>query len=218
MQTDIPIAMTLEEYCLLHSSLPESKGALDWISKQTHLRTNHARMLSGPIEGGFLSAFSRMMQPKRVLELGVFTGYSTVCLAEGLAPDGRIDAIEINDELEDIIREGYDRAGISGKVDLHLGDALEIIPTLEEIYDLIYIDANKRHYPEYWRLVADKVRPGGAIIADNTLWDGKVIQEPTPQDVQSVGILEFNEMVAKDSRFRSLLLPMRDGVTIAIRS
>lgn len=210
--------MTLEEYCLHHSSLPESKGALDWISKQTHLRTNHARMLSGPIEGGFLSAISRMMQPKRVLELGVFTGYSTVCLAEGLVPEGRIDAIEINDELEDIIREGYEKAGISDKVNLLLGDALVILPTLSGPYDLIYIDANKRHYPEFWRLVTDKVRPGGAIIADNTLWDGKVIEEPTPRDVQSVGILEFNELVAADSRFRTLMLPLRDGVTIAIRS
>ena len=210
--------MTLEEYCLHHSSLPESKGALDWISKQTHLRTNHARMLSGPIEGGFLSAISRMMQPKRVLELGVFTGYSTVCLAEGLAPEGRIDAIEINDELEDIIREGYEKAGLSDKVNLLLGDALVILPTLSGPYDLIYIDANKRHYPEFWRLASDKVRPGGAIIADNTLWDGKVIEEPTPRDVQSVGILEFNELVAADSRFRTLMLPLRDGVTIAIRS
>ena len=210
--------MTIEEYCRQHSSLPESTGALEWIARQTHLRTNHARMLSGPVEGGLLSTISRLMRPRKVLEIGVFTGYSTVCLSEGLDADGRIDAIEINDELEDIIREGYDRAGISGKVCLHLGDALEIIPTLSGPYDLVYIDANKRHYPDYWRLVADKVRPGGAIFADNTLWDGKVIQEPTPQDVQSVGILEFNDLVAADSRFRSLMLPLRDGVTIAIRS
>ena len=209
--------MTLEEYCLHHSSLPESKGALDWISKQTHLRTNHARMLSGPIEGGFLSAFCRMMQPKRVLELGVFTGYSTVCLAEGLAPDGRIDAIEINDELEDIIREGYEKAGISDKVNLLLGDALVILPTLSGPYDLIYIDANKRHYPEFWRLASDKVRHGGAIIADNTLWDGKVIEEPTPRDAQSVGILEFNKLVAADTRYRCIQLSLRDGITIAVR-
>jgi len=210
--------MTIEEYCRNHSSLPESTEALEWISKQTHLRTNHARMLSGRIEGGLLSAISRMVAPRRVLELGVFTGYSTICLAEGLAPDGSIDAIEINDELEDIIREGYAKAGISDKVNLLLGDAVEIIPTLNEIYDLVYIDANKRQYPEYWRLVADKVRPGGTIITDNTLWDGKVIQEPTPQDVQSVGILEFNEIVTKDSRFHSLMLPMRDGITIAVKN
>ena len=209
--------MTIEEYCRQHSSLPSGAQTLEWIKHQTHLRTNHARMLSGPAEGGLLGAISRLMRPRRVLELGVFTGYSTVCLAEGLAPDGRIDAIEINDELEDIIREGYQRAGISGKVRLHLGDALEIIPTLSGPYDLVYIDANKRHYPDYWRLVAGKVRPGGAIIADNTLWDGEVVQDPLPQDVQSTGILEFNETVARDSRFDCLMLPMRDGVTIAVR-
>ena len=210
--------MTIEEYCRKHSSLPRSTPALEWIARQTHLRTNHARMLSGPAEGGLLSAISRLMRPRKVLELGVFTGYSTVCLAEGLAAGGRIDAIEINDELEDIIREGYDLAGISDKVCLHLGDALEIIPTLEEVYDLVYIDANKRHYPLYWKQVADIVRPGGAIIADNTLWDGKVIEEPAPRDVQSAGILEFNELVASDSRYSSLMLPLRDGVTIAIRN
>lgn len=210
--------MTLEEYCRQHSSLPSSAQTLEWIKHQTHLRTNHARMLSGPIEGGLLGAISRLMRPRRVLELGVFTGYSTVCLAEGLADDGRIDAIEINDELEDIIREGYQIAGISGKVCLHLGDALEIIPTLEDVYDLVYIDANKRHYPDYWRLVAGKVRAGGAIIADNTLWDGKVVQEPAPRDVQSTGILEFNNLVASDSRFDCIMLPLRDGMTIAIRN
>lgn len=208
--------MTIEDYCLANSSLPES-DVLEWIEKQTHLRTNHARMLSGRIEGGFLSAISRMMRPQRILELGVFTGYSTVCLAEGLAEGGRMDSIEINDELEDIIREAYGKAGIIDKVNLLLGDAIDIVPTLQGPYDIIYIDANKRQYPQYWDLVADKVRPGGVIIADNTTWDGKVIKEPTPRDVQSVGIMHFNDMVSKDSRFRTVMLPIRDGITLAIR-
>ncbi len=208
--------MTIEEYCLANSSLPQS-DVLEWIEKQTHLRTNHARMLSGRIEGGFLSAISRMMRPQRILELGVFTGYSTVCLAEGLAEGGRMDSIEINDELEDIIREAYGKAGITDKVNLLLGDAIDIVPTLHGPYDIIYIDANKRQYPQYWDLVADKVRPGGVIIADNTTWDGKVIKEPTPRDVQSVGIMHFNEMVSKDGRFRTVMLPIRDGITLAIR-
>lgn len=208
--------MTIEDYCLANSSLPES-DVLEWIEKQTHLRTNHARMLSGRIEGGFLSAISRMMRPQRILELGVFTGYSTVCLAEGLAEGGRMDSIEINDELEDIIREAYGKAGITDKVNLLLGDAVNIVPTLQGPYDIIYIDANKRQYPQYWDLVADKVRPGGVIIADNTTWDGKVIKEPTPRDVQSVGIMHFNEMVSKDGRFRTVMLPIRDGITLAIR-
>ena len=208
--------MTIEDYCLANSSLPES-DVLEWIEKQTHLRTNHARMLSGRIEGGFLSAISRMMRPQRILELGVFTGYSTVCLAEGLAEGGRMDSIEINDELEDIIREAYGKAGITDKVNLLLGDAVDIIPTLQGPYDIIYIDANKRQYPQYWALVADKVRPGGVIIADNTTWDGKVIKEPTPRDVQSVGIMHFNDMVSKDSRFRTVMFPIRDGITLVIR-
>ena len=209
--------MTIEEYCLNHSSLPESLDALKWIERQTHIRTSRARMLCGREAGGLLSAISRIVAPRRILELGVFTGYSTVCLAEGLVPDGRIDAIEINDELEDIIREGYGKAGISDKVNLLLGDALVILPELDNAYDLIYIDANKRQYPDYWRLTSGKVRPGGVIIADNTTWDGKVIEEPAPRDVQSAGILEFNEMVAGDNRFRSLMLPLRDGMTISIR-
>ncbi len=209
--------MTIEEYCTDHSSLPANTDSLAWIEHQTHIRTSRARMLSGRTEGGFLSAISRMVAPRRILELGVFTGYSTVCLAEGLADGGTIDAIEINDELEDIIRGGYEKAGISDKVNLLLGDAVEIIPTLPGPYDLVYIDANKRQYPEYWNLVADKVRPGGVIIADNTTWDGKVIKEPAPRDAQSVGILEFNDMVAADNRFSSIILPLRDGVTIAMR-
>jgi predicted O-methyltransferase YrrM len=209
--------MTIEEYCTDHSSLPANTDSLAWIEHQTHIRTSRARMLSGRTEGGFLSAISRMVAPRRILELGVFTGYSTVCLAEGLADGGTIDAIEINDELEDIIRGGYEKAGISDKVNLLLGDAVEIIPTLPGPYDLVYIDANKRQYPEYWNLVSDKVRPGGVIIADNTTWDGKVIEEPAPRDAQSVGILEFNDMVAADNRFSSIILPLRDGVTIAMR-
>ena len=209
--------MTIEEYCTGHSSLPANTDALAWIEHQTHIRTSRARMLSGRTEGGFLSAISRIVAPRRILELGVFTGYSTVCLAEGLAAGGVVDAIEINDELEDIIRGGYEKAGIADKVNLLLGDAVDIIPTLPGHYDLVYIDANKRQYPEYWNLVADKVRPGGVIIADNTTWDGKVIEEPTPRDAQSVGLLEFNKMVAADTRYRCIQLPLRDGITIAVR-
>ena len=206
--------MTLEEYCHSHSSLPAS-DALDWIERATHLRTNRARMLSGRDVGGLLSAISRMIRPRHILELGVFTGFSTVCLAEGLAPDGTIDSIEINDELEDVIREGYERAGIAPRVNLHLGDARDIIPTLDASYDLVYIDANKRFYPEFWDLVIDKVRSGGVIIADNTLWDGKVVEDA--HDPQSRGILAFNEAVKADRRAGCVMLPLRDGLTICVR-
>ncbi|MBQ9583307.1 MAG: O-methyltransferase [Bacteroidales bacterium] len=207
--------MTLEDYCQEHSSLPQSE-ALEWIERTTHLRTNHARMLSGRDVGGLLSAISRMMAPQRILEVGVFTGYSTVCLAEGLAAGGSIDAIEINDELEDIIREGYSRAGISDKVNLLLGDALEIIPTLTATYDMVYIDANKRFYPQFWEMIIDKVRPGGVIIADNTLWDGKVTDGS--HDPQSRGIQAFNDAVKADRRAECLMLPLRDGLTIVVKN
>ncbi|MBP5505010.1 MAG: O-methyltransferase [Bacteroidales bacterium] len=207
--------MTIEEYCRQHSTLPQS-DALDWIERQTHLRTSHARMLSGGEVGGLLSVFSRMMRPQHILEVGVFTGYSTVCLAEGLAAGGTIDAIEINDELEDIIREGYAKAGISGSVDLHLGDALEIIPALTATYDLVYIDANKRFYPQFWELIINKVRPGGVIIADNTLWDGKVTEDA--HDPQSRSIKAFNEAIKADRRAECLMLPLRDGLTVAVKN
>lgn len=204
--------MTEKEYLDTHST-PASE-ALRWLERQTHLRTNHARMLSGPQQGRLLSLISRLAKPVNVLELGVFTGYSTICLAEGLAPGGTVHAVEINDELEDLIREGYDRAGISDKVKLHFGDAKEIIPTLDCRFDLVYIDANKREYPEYYSLVIDKVVPGGLILADNVLWDGKILQEPLPQDAQTRGIAAFNDMVAADPRVENFILPVRDGLSI----
>lgn len=204
--------MTEKEYLDTHSS-PASE-ALRWLERQTHLRTNHARMLSGPQQGRLLSLISRLAKPVNVLELGVFTGYSTICLAEGLAPGGTVHAVEINDELEDLIREGYDWAGISDKVQLHFGDAKEIIPTLDCRFDLVYIDANKREYPEYYSLVIDKVVPGGLILADNVLWDGKILQEPMPQDAQTRGIAAFNDMVAADPRVENFILPVRDGLSI----
>ena len=204
--------MTEKEYLKTHST-PASE-ALQWLERQTHLRTNHARMLSGHEVGSLLAMISRLARPANILELGVFTGYSTICLAEGLAEGGTIHAIEINDELEDLIREGYGKAGIAGKVQLHFGDAKEIIPTLDCRFDLVYIDANKREYPDYYNLVFDKVVQGGLILADNVLWDGKVLQEPMPQDAQTRGIAAFNDMVAADPRVEVFILPVRDGLSV----
>ena len=204
--------MTEKEYLKTHST-PASE-ALQGLERQTHLRTNHARMLSGHEVGSLLAMISRLARPANILELGVFTGYSTICLAEGLAEGGTIHAIEINDELEDLIREGYGKAGIAGKVQLHFGDAKEIIPTLDCRFDLVYIDANKREYPDYYNLVFDKVVPGGLILADNVLWDGKVLQEPMPQDAQTRGIAAFNDMVAADPRVEVFILPVRDGLSV----
>lgn len=203
------------QYVIRHST--PQKDVLKWLTKQTHLRTNHARMLSGEIQGGLLSMISRMVAPDRILELGTFTGYSAICLAEGLGETGHLDTLEINDELEDLISEAFARAGISNRATLHTGDAKEILKRLEGPYDLVYIDANKREYCEYYRLVFDKVRIGGFIIADNVLWDGKVFAPDIPSDKQTAGIMAFNDLVASDTRVFAQMLPIRDGMTLICR-
>lgn len=202
----------LDKYVADHST-PIS-DALKWVEKQTHLKTNHARMLSGHIVGKLLENISLMIRPKAVLELGTFTGYATICLSAGVQEDGTIDTIDINDELEDIIREGFDRAGLSEKINFIIGDAQKVIPTLDKEYDLVYIDANKRHYCEYFNLVIDKVRHGGYIIADNVLWDNKVLAEHPDKDAQTQGIIAFNELVKNDPRVENIILPLRDGLNL----
>ncbi len=207
--------MNQEEYITYHSS-PET-AALEWLVKQTHLRTNHGRMLSGNVLGQFLKMLVHISGAKDILELGTFTGYSTICLASGLAEDGHVDALEINDELEDLILEGFERAGVSDKISLHIDDCketLKIFRTEGKEYDLIYIDANKREYCEYYELVFDMLRPGGLILADNVLWDGKVYQNPVPQDKQTQELIKFNKMVSEDPRVESIILPLRDGLNL----
>ena len=201
-----------EEYIKAHSS-PLSE-TLRWIERQTHLRSHYPRMLSGGDVGRLLETFSRMLAPRRILELGSFTGYATLCLAAGLAPGGVIDTVEGNDELEDILREAFSRSGMEGRINLILGDALKVIPTLEGPYDLVYIDANKREYPEYLRLLRGKVPPGGYIIADNVLWDGKVWADGGASDPQTRGLTAFNEAVAADEGLDNFILPLRDGLNI----
>ena len=192
--------------------------ALDWLQKQTNIRTNHARMLSGPVQGRFLKMIVEMCGARRVLELGSFTGYSGICLASGLPEDGHLDTLEINDELEDLILEGFSRAGLRERISLHIGDCLETLKRFREEgrepYDLVFIDANKRDYPEYYELVFDLVRPGGWILADNVLWDGKVALDPLPQDRQTLGIDSFNRRVASDPRVESVIIPIRDGLNL----
>lgn len=200
-------------YITSHSS-PANK-ALEWLTRQTNLRTNHARMLSDGIQGLFLSMISRIMSPRKILEIGTFTGYSAICLAEGLAPDGMLDTLEINDELEDIILEAFVKSGYSDRIRLHLGDAKKTLENLEGPYDLAYIDADKREYAEYYGMVFGKVRKGGVILADNVLWDGKIFSSgKTAKDRQSSGIMAFNDIVARDSRVASMILPLRDGLNI----
>ena len=213
-----------------HASVPSD--ALEWVVKQTHIRTNHARMLSGAAQGQLLRMFVQMTGAKRVLELGTFTGYSAICLASGLPSDGHLDTLELNDELEDLILEGFERAGLSDIISLHIGDCKETLRQFREqmgisgtpgassenvtddslLYDIVYMDANKREYCEYYDLVFDMVRPGGLILADNVLWDGKVCQDPLPQDKQTLGIAAFNDKVTADPRVESVIMPLRDGL------
>lgn len=191
--------------------------ALDWVSKQTHIRTNHARMLSGAVQGQFMRMIVQMSGAKDILELGTFTGYSAICLAGAAPEDGHLDTLEINDELEELILEGFDRAGLSDRIELHIGDCKETLLRLKEegrMYDLVYMDANKREYCEYYGLIFDMVRPGGLILADNVLWDGKVCQDPLPQDKQTLGIARFNDMIRDDRRVESVILPLRDGLNL----
>lgn len=203
------------KYIENHASTPSQ--ALEWVVKQTHIRTNHARMLSGAIQGQILRMLAQMTGATDILELGTFTGYSAICLASALPEDGHLDTLELNDELEDLILEGFDRAGLTDKIELHIGDCKETVLRLKEegrMYDIVYIDANKREYCEYYDLVFDMIRPGGLILADNVIWDGKVCQDPLPQDKQTLSIVRFNDMVSADPRVESVILPLRDGLNI----
>ncbi len=201
-----------EQYVAEHSS-PQSE-ALEWIQKQTHIRTNYPRMLTGAVQGRFLTMLARISGAERVLEIGTFTGYSSTCFAYGIKEGGMVDTLEINDELEDLIREGWERAGVRDRITLHIGDAKETLRTLSGPYDIVYMDANKREYCDYYDLIFDLVRPGGLILADDVLWDGKLWQDPMPSDKQTLGIATFNDMVAADSRVESVILPWRDGLNI----
>lgn len=209
------MADLLNKYLTDFSS--EQDAVLGWLQKQTNLRTNHARMLCGPVEGKLMEFVSRMVAPMAILELGAFTGYSAICLARGLKEGGVLDSLELNDELEDLILEAHQRAGLQDKIKLHIGDAKQTIEELRaqgKMYDLVFIDANKREYPAYYNLVFDLVRPGGYILADNVLWDGKVIGEDIPKDAQTQGIYNFNKMVKEDPRVENVIIPLRDGLNL----
>ena len=202
----------LERY-IREMSAPQS-DALAWVERQSWLKTSHGRQVCGPEVGALLRTFVQLLQPHRVLEIGTFSGYATLWMAEALPEGGRIDTLEINDEMEDLIREGFERAGLSGRIRLMLGDALDILPTLTDCYDLVFIDADKRDYVAYYQSVFDRVRPGGLIVADNVLWDGKVCADEPPRDQQTRGILAFNDLVSGDDRVENFILPLRDGLHI----
>lgn len=203
--------MELDEYIEAH--IDREPPHLYELYRRTHLTRLYARMCSGHTQGRLLSMLSKMISPKRVLELGTFTGYSALCLAEGIAAGGELHTVEIDDEAEDELLELFASAPGGEKITLHIGDALETIGQLGGEWDLVFIDANKRNYCDYYREVFPLVRPGGYIIADNTLWDGKVVDE-SARDAQTEGIMAFNDLVAADDRVEKVILPIRDGMTI----
>lgn len=202
----------IEKYILSH--IDEEGDLLKRLDRDAHVNLLKPRMLSGHLQGRMLKMFCRMIQPKYILELGTFTAYATLCLAEGAADDAEIHTLEVNDEMEDFIMKYLHQTKLKDKIHLHIGDALEIIPTLNCTFDLVFIDANKRHYIEYYNAIFDKVRSGGLIVADNTLWDGHVLDTPKQSDKQTIGIQAFNDMIAKDDRVEKVILPIRDGLTL----
>ncbi len=204
--------MTTDEYILAHTD--KEPEYLAKINRATHLRMINPRMLSGHLQGRFLSMFCKMIQPKYVLELGTYTGYSALCMAEALPAEGILHTIECDDELEDFIVENFNSIEHGKKVRLHIGDALQIIETFNETFDLVFIDADKREYTAYYEAVLPKLRKGGFILADNTLWDGKVLKKPEENDKQTIEIIKFNAFVANDERVEKIMLPLRDGLTI----
>ena len=206
--------MTISEYIEQHSS-PESE-VLQQITRSTHLEVINPRMLSGHVQGRVLSLLSQMIQPQNILELGTFTGYSALCLAEGLSDSGRLVTIEHNDEMEDSIRRNLALSPLGDKIELVIGDAKEWLAQQEQSagFDLVFIDADKKEYSDYLDLVLPLMRDGGWILADNTLWDGHIVEEAYDKDRQTVALRTFNDKVASDERLQKVILPLRDGLTI----
>jgi len=198
----------LQSYIENHTS--EESALLKKIDRDTHAQVLMSRMLSGHVQGRFLSMMSKLVNPKCILEIGTYTGYSAICLAEGLQPDGKLITIDINDELESRVCGYFKESTFSDKIDYRIGDARKIIPTLSEKLDLVFIDADKENYSLYFDLVIDKVSSGGLILADNVLWSGKVVQAKPDKDTKA--IIEFNSKIQNDSRVENLLMPLRDGV------
>jgi len=202
----------LEQYILSHiDSEPE---ILRQLNRDSHVKLLNGRMVSGHLQGRLLVMLCHMIRPRRILELGTFTGYSALCFAEGTGEDAEIHTIEHNDELEDMARSWFDRSLYGHKINLHVGDALELIPQLAGTFDMVFIDADKRQYIDYFEAVLPKVRNGGFILADNTLWSGKVLGDIARNDYQSLAVSKFNDYIAKDSRVEKVLLPLRDGLTL----
>jgi len=201
-----------DEYLLSHTS--ETNSILNELFRETNLKILMPRMLAGPLQGKFLEMISCMIKPMSILEIGTYTGYSAICLSAGLTDGGMIHTIEKNPELKAIAEKYFEKAGLTKKVKYYLGNAINIIPDINEQFDLVFIDADKKNYLNYYKQIFDKVKTGGFIIADNALWDEKVLTKPDPRDKETLGIIEFNDFIQKDDRVENMLLPLRDGLMI----
>ncbi|MFL5754170.1 MAG: O-methyltransferase [Bacteroidia bacterium] len=202
----------LEKYCLQHTSA--ENAVLEKLNRETHLKVMSPRMLSGHLQGSFLSLLSQLQQPEYILEIGTYTGYSAICLAQGLKEKGRLITIDVNEETESIARKYFLEAGLETKIDLRIGDAKKIIPELKEQFGLVFIDADKKSYSLYYDLVFDRLKPGALIIADNVLWSGKVLVKDEKMDADTLAIHEFNKKIAADARIEKVMLPLRDGLLL----
>ncbi|WP_047544662.1 O-methyltransferase [Psychroserpens sp. Hel_I_66] len=203
----------LDEYVVAHSQ--EEPELLQQLTRETYQKILQPIMLSGPYQGRVLSMISKLIRPKTVLELGTFTGYATLCLAEGLQDDGEIHTIDVNEELVDFQRKYFNKSSFGNQIHQHLGSAIEIIPKLDLNFDLVFIDADKPNYVKYFHLIIDKLNPGGIILSDNVLWHGKVIEPLDEKDLSTKAVLEFNTLLKNDKRIETVVLPIRDGLTIS---
>lgn len=206
------IAQELDQYCCNHSA--EENDLLKRINRETHLEVLQPRMLSGHFQGRVLSMLSKMIQPQRILEIGTYTGYSALCMAEGLSPDGKLVTIDVNEELANRVQGYFDASVFAKQIHYIISSALDVIPTLNETWDLVFIDADKQNYIEYYELILPFVRSGGYVILDNVLWSGKVA-EPDKNDKDTVLLRKLNALIHEDERVEEVLLPIRDGLMIA---
>lgn len=203
----------LENYAAQHTE--DEPLLLQELNKRTHLNVLQPRMISGHFQGRFLSLLSKMVLPRTILEIGTYTGYATLCLAEGLHPEGVLHTIDIKEELTDLQREFFDRSGYGNQIVQHLGKAADIIPSLDTTFDLVFIDADKQNYAHYFDLVIEKMNRGGIILSDNVLWSGKVVEEVKHNDKHTQALMAYNQKIKDDPRVETVLLPIRDGITLS---
>jgi len=207
------ISEELENYVAQHSE--DEPQLLAELNRETHLKVLQPRMLSGHFQGRVLSMLSKIINPTHILEIGTYTGYATLCLAEGLQSDGTIDTIDNNEELVDFQRKYFDRSLYGKQIFQHLGNALDIIPTLDKKYDLVFIDADKENYANYFNIVLPKMNKGGIILSDNVLWSGKILEEVKANDKKTNSLLQYNKLLKESDKVETVLLPIRDGLTVS---